>query len=51
MAEKKMVPMWSIFDRTPEGRGKDWGPPLLPVSFAQLAHRPVNRYSRPVTQI
>jgi len=23
-----MWPMWSIFDRTPEGRGKDWGPGL-----------------------
>lgn len=23
-----MWPMWSIFDRTPEGRGKTWGPQL-----------------------
>lgn len=23
-----MWPMWSMFDRTPEGRGKDWGPSL-----------------------
>jgi predicted dithiol-disulfide oxidoreductase (DUF899 family) len=23
-----MWPMWSIFDRTPEGRGTDWGPRL-----------------------
>ena len=23
-----MWPMWSIFDRTPEGRSKDWGPRL-----------------------
>lgn len=23
-----MWPMWSIFDRTPEGRGKNWGPQL-----------------------
>jgi predicted dithiol-disulfide oxidoreductase (DUF899 family) len=23
-----MWPMWSMFDRTPEGRGKDWGPQL-----------------------
>jgi predicted dithiol-disulfide oxidoreductase (DUF899 family) len=23
-----MWPMWSIFDRTPEGRGKTWGPKL-----------------------
>lgn len=23
-----MWPMWNIFDRTPEGRGKDWGPQL-----------------------
>jgi predicted dithiol-disulfide oxidoreductase (DUF899 family) len=23
-----MWPMWSIFDTTPEGRGKDWGPAL-----------------------
>ena len=23
-----MWPMWSIFDRTPEGRGTDWGPEL-----------------------
>lgn len=23
-----MWPMWSIFDRTPEGRGKKWGPEL-----------------------
>ncbi|HUY74733.1 MAG TPA: hypothetical protein VMW11_09505 [Candidatus Dormibacteraeota bacterium] len=23
-----MWPMWSIFDSTPDGRGKDWGPEL-----------------------
>lgn len=23
-----MWPLWSIFDRTPDGRGKDWGPQL-----------------------
>ena len=23
-----MWPMWAMFDRTPEGRGKDWGPQL-----------------------
>ncbi len=23
-----MWAMWGIFDRTPEGRGKDWGPRL-----------------------
>jgi predicted dithiol-disulfide oxidoreductase (DUF899 family) len=23
-----MWPMWSIFDCTPEGRGKTWGPQL-----------------------
>ena len=23
-----MWPMWLVFDRTPEGRGKDWGPEL-----------------------
>jgi predicted dithiol-disulfide oxidoreductase (DUF899 family) len=23
-----MWPMWSMFDRTPGGRGKNWGPAL-----------------------
>ena len=29
-----MWPVWTVLDRTPEGRGKDWGPELESSSKA-----------------